>query len=182
MRRIPVPFPRARLRTYLAAGYALLIVYASLSPFTGWREQGVEFSAVLAIPLLRQYTWFDAAANLLAYLPFGLLLGLTLRAHCGAIWSVLFATLGGIMLSATMEYAQIYLPVRISSSFDILSNSSGALLGAVLAVSIAPRAWFGLHLALWRLRLFHGGGNMDFGLALVVLWIFAQINPSLPIN
>lgn len=180
MREIFVTSPRPRLRTYLAAGYALLIVYASLSPFTGWQEQGLEFSAVLTAPLLQAYSLFDVVANLLAYIPFGLLLGLALRARFGAGWSVLFATLGGLALSAAMEYAQMYLPVRASSNLDLLTNSIGALTGALLAVSIAPRAWFALHLAAWRRRLIHTGSGADFGLALVALWIFAQVNPSLP--
>lgn len=180
MREIPVTSPRPRLRTYLAAGYALLVIYASLSPFTGWQEQGLEFSEVLAEPLLLQYTWLDIAANLFAYLPFGLLLGLALRAHFGAWWSALLATLGGLALSAAMEYAQMYLPMRTSSNLDLLTNSIGALTGALLAVSIAPRAWFALHLADRRMRLFHAGAVADFGLALAALWMFAQVNPSLP--
>ena len=180
MREIPVTSPRPRLRTYLAAGYALLIVYASLSPFTGWQEQGLEFSAVLAAPLLQAYTLSDAVVNLLAYIPFGLLLGLALRAHFGAGLSALLATLGGVVLSATMEYTQMYLPVRTSSNLDLLTNSIGALAGVLLAVSIAPRAWFALHLRHWRMRLFHADASMDFGLALVALWMFAQVNPSLP--
>ncbi|MEO6422752.1 MAG: VanZ family protein, partial [Candidatus Nitrotoga sp.] len=173
-------FSRPRLSTYLASGYVLFILYASLSPFSGWQEQGLEFSAVLALPLLLQYTWFDAAANLLGYLPFGLLLGLALSARFNLSLTILLATFGGVVLAAMMEYAQIYLPVRISSSLDLLANSSGTLAGAVLAVSIAPREWFALHLKYWRMRLFHGGGGVDFGLALVALWMFAQINPSLP--
>lgn len=171
--------PRSRLRFYLVAGYTLLIAYTSLSPFSGWQEQGLEFSAVLAAPVLQQYTWFDIAANLLAYLPFGLLLGLALRAHFGTVWSVLLATLGGVAVSAVMEYAQMYLPVRVSANLDLLSNSLGALAGALLAASIAPRAWFG-YLVQWRMWLFHRGSEVDFGLALVALWMFAQINPSLP--
>lgn len=180
MKKLPVSFPRARLRSYLAVGYVLFIVYFSLSPFSGWRGQGLEFSAVLTMPLLQQYTWFDVAANLLAYLPFGLLFGQALRTHFATLWSVLFTTLGGAVLSAAMEYAQMYLPVRISSNLDLLINSCGALLGAVLAVSIASHKRFTLLLTHWRMRLLHGGGKMDFGLALVVLWMFAQINPSLP--
>ncbi|MBI5437025.1 MAG: VanZ family protein [Nitrosomonadales bacterium] len=180
MREIPVSSPRPRLRIYLAAGYALFIVYASLSPFTGWQEQGLEFSAVLTAPLMQTYSLSDAVVNLLAYIPFGLLLGLILRARSGAGWSVLLATLGGMALSAAMEYAQMYLPVRISSNLDLLTNSIGALAGVLLAISIAPRAWFALHLASWRMRLFHAGAGADFGLALVALWMFAQINPSLP--
>ncbi len=180
MREISVISPRPRLRTYLAAGYALLIVYASLSPFTGWQEQGLEFSAVLAEPLLLHYTWFDVTANLFSYLPFGLLLGLMLSARFGAGWSTLLATLGGVLLSGTMEYAQMYLPMRASSNLDLLTNSIGALTGALLAVNIAPRAWFALRLMHWRVRLFRTDARMDFGLALAALWMFAQVNPSLP--
>ena len=180
MRELPITSTHTRLRTYLAAGYALLIVYASLSPFTGWQEQGLEFSAVLAEPLLLHYTWVDVVANLSAYLPFGLLLGLMLDVRFGAGRSTLLATLGGVALSATMEYAQMYLPLRTSSNLDLLSNSAGALAGALLAASIAPRAWFALHLKHWRMRLFHTDARRDFGLALVALWMFAQINPSLP--
>lgn len=180
MRAIPVIAVRTRLRIYLAAGYALLIVYASLSPFSGWQEQGLAFSDVLAAPLLQTYSLFDTVVNLLAYLPLGLLLGLMLHARIGAGWSVLLATLGGATLSVAMEYAQMYLPARISSNLDLLTNSLGALVGALLAMGIAPRAWFALHLAHWRLRLFHSRDGVDFGLALVVLWMFAQVNPSLP--
>lgn len=169
----------SRLRRYLTSGYALLIVYASLSPFTGWREQGLEFSAVLAAPLRQTYTPFDATVNLLAYLPFGLLLGLALRTRFNTAWSVLLATVGGILLSATMEYAQMYLPMRTSSNFDLLTNGSGTLAGALLAASIAPSMWFAL-LTHWRQRLLRAGSGMDFGLTLVALWMFAQINPSLP--
>lgn len=170
----------SQLYHYLSAGYALFIAYASLSPFSGWQEQGLEFSAVLAAPLKQTYTPFDATANLLAYLPFGLLLGLSLRAHLNAGWSILLATLGGTLLSASMEYAQMYLPARVSSNLDVLTNSIGASTGALLAASIAPRAWFSLYPALWRLRLLHSRDGTDFGLALVTLWMFAQVNPSLP--
>jgi len=174
------PSRRTHLRTYLVAWYALFIVYGSLSPFSGWQEQGLDFHEVLTAPLWQTYTWFDAITNLLAYFPFGLLLGLTLRTRFGAAWSLLLAILGGVTLSATMEYAQMYLPSRISSNFDLLSNTVGALAGGLLAVSIAPRAWFALHLTHWRTRLFHAHSGRDFGLALVALWMFAQVNPSLP--
>lgn len=172
--------PPPLLRRYLAAGYALFIAYASLSPFSGWQEQGLEFSAVLAAPLMQTYSPFDAAANLLAYLPFGLLLGLSLRAHFGAAWSILLATLGGAALSATMEYAQMYLPARTSSNLDLLTNGIGSLGGGLLATGIAPRTRLASHLERWRTRLLHGHEGTDFGLALVALWVFAQINPSLP--
>lgn len=180
MREISISPPRAALRRYLAAGYVLFIVYASLTPFTGWQELGLEFSAVLSAPLMQNYSLFDVVVNLLAYLPLGLLLGLTLRAHYAAGRSVLLATLGGLALSAAMEYAQMYLPSRTSSNMDILANTLGTVSGALLAASIAPRAWFALHLARWRASFLQRGNEADFGLALVALWMFAQVNPSLP--
>lgn len=179
MRRSPSYRSRTSLRHYLTAGYALFIVYASLSPFSGWQEQGLEFSAVLGSPLGQTYSWFDAASNYLAYLPFGLLLSLTLRARVNPVWSVVLATLAGLLLSTLMEYTQMYLPSRISSNLDLLMNGFGMLSGALLAVSIAPRAWF-FYLTHWRFEFFQRGEGVDFGLALVSLWMFAQINPSLP--
>jgi len=180
MSRSPYYRSRASLRSYLTAGYALFIVYASLSPFSGWQEQGLEFSAVLVSPLWQTYSWFDAATNYLAYVPFGLLFCMTLRVRLNAVWSVALATTVGLLVSALMEYLQMYLPSRISSNVDLLMNGFGTLSGAVLAVSIVPRAWF-FYLQHWRFEFFQRGQGVDFGLALVSLWMFAQINPSLPI-
>jgi len=170
---------RSLLRRYLLAGYAMLIIYASLSPFAGWQEQGLEFWAVLASPLKLTYTGFDALSNLLAYLPVGLLLALTLRTYFDNRGSVILATLLAMALSTLLEYLQMYLPSRTSSNADILSNSAGALCGALLAVSIVQRAWF-VRITEWRIGFFQQGPGVDFGLALVLLWMFAQINPSLP--
>jgi VanZ family protein len=170
---------RAILRRYLAAGYAFLIVYASLSPFTNWQEQGLEFAAVLRSPLVQTYSWFDAVSNLVAYFPFGLLLGMALRARLGATLSVLFASIIGLLLSGSMEYLQLYLPNRTSSNMDLITNGLGCLVGALLAISIVPRAWFSW-LTHWHSQLFRRGHDVDFGLALVFLWMFGQSNPSLP--
>ena len=171
---------RARLRTWLAVGYALFIMYASLSPFSGWRGQGLDFFEVLGAPLLLTYTAFDATVNLLSYLPFGLLLGLALHARFGTATSVILSLCSGILLSASMEYLQMYLPARISSNMDLLSNGAGTLIGALLAVSVVSWSWLFGRLIRWRGSLFHQGREMDFGLALLALWVFGQINPSLP--
>lgn len=170
----------ARLRTLLAVGYVLLIVYASLSPFSGWREQGIQFLDVLAAPFKLTYTPFDAVLNLLSYMPLGLLVNLALRKHAGVLAATLAGFLVGVALSVGMEYLQMYLPTRNSSNVDILTNSSGALLGTILAVSITSWSWLFFGLMRWRSRIFQHGREMDYGLALLVLWIFGQVNPSLP--
>lgn len=180
MKELFITETRARLRTWLAIGYTLFIVYASLSPFSGWRKQGLDFLEVLAEPLLLTYTAFDAVINLLSYLPFGLLVGLALHARFGVMASVILGLCLGVSLSAGMEYLQMYLPARISSNMDLLSNSMGTLMGVLLAVSVASWTWLFTRLRRWRSDLFHHGREMDFGLALLVLWMFGQVNPSLP--
>ena len=180
MKNIFLSQTRLHLRSWLVLGYVLFIIYASLSPFVGWREQGLAFSDVLQAPLLLTYTAFDAVINLLSYLPLGLLVALLLRIHSGAAASVIFSTCLCVMLSACMEYLQMYLPSRTSSNLDVLTNGMGAFTGAVLAASMTTWRPFFSRLTQWRNEFFHHGKEMDFGLALLALWVFGQINPSLP--
>ena len=171
---------RIRLSTWLAIGYALFIVYGSLSPFTGWRSQGLNFIEVLRAPFRLTYTGFDVVINFLSYLPFGLLVGLMLRGRFSATVTVIAGLCLGMLLSGSMEYLQMYLPMRASSNLDLLTNSVAALLGAILAVSMTSWAWFFSRLTQWHSDLFRHGNEIDFGLALLALWMFGQINPSLP--
>jgi VanZ family protein len=174
----PVP-PRTHLRGYLAAGYALFIVYASLSPFSGWQEQGLSLVEVMGAALKLTFTWFDFSVNLLAYLPFGFFLAMMLRSRFPGVQGLLLAVLLGALLSLLMEYAQMYLPSRVSSNSDLLSNSAGALCGALIAAYLAKHAGY-VRLQLWHAHWFSRGHRSDAGLALLALWMFAQVNPSLP--
>jgi len=55
----------------VAGVFAVLIVYASLYPFNGWRSQGIEPWAFLWAPWPRYWTGFDIASNLVGYVPLG---------------------------------------------------------------------------------------------------------------
>lgn len=171
--------PRTHLRSYLAGGYAVFIVYASLSPFYGWQEQGVRFAEILLSPLAQTFTWFDFGVNLLAYIPFGFLLTMMLRSYFSVRHGMWLAVLLGVGMSVLMEYAQLFLPSRVSSNTDLLSNALGVVAGAVLALNIESRRWFMVMQQAYG-RWFRRGSASDFGLALLALWMFAQINPSLP--
>ena len=70
--------PRSRLALYLALGYTLLILYTSLSPFSGWRDSGQSPLQFLLEPWPRYVAAFDIAINVLAYVPFGLLVAAAL--------------------------------------------------------------------------------------------------------
>ena len=110
-------FPR-----YFLPAYLLLIVYVSLSPFTGWLapEQGA--LNFLMAPWPRYITAFDLIANVLAYMPLGVLLFDLVRRRTGWAFAVCAASLGGGLLSFTMETLQAYLPMRIASRVDLITN------------------------------------------------------------
>ena len=56
----------------LALVYGLLIVFASLFPFDGWRAQGIDPSVFLFARIPPPYwTWFDVNINIVGYAPLG---------------------------------------------------------------------------------------------------------------
>jgi hypothetical protein len=81
--------------------------------------------------------WFhrDVALNLLGFLPLGLVI-----AWQRGRSAVLVALAAGLVLSLSVELAQVLIPGRHSSAFDLISNTLGAGLGAVLAIVLGPRA------------------------------------------
>jgi len=166
------------LARYLLAAYVLLVVYGSLHRFTGWRDPGTSpFEYVLA-PWPPYVTGFDLGANVIAYIPLGLLGVLTAAPRLVGASAWLAATLGGAVLSFTMEALQTYLPDRIASNVDLGANTLGAAFGAIAGVVTAK--WLARHGGLYALRdeLFHHGHQTDLGLVLIGLWLFALFNPE----
>lgn len=114
--------------------YGVLIIYASLYPFTDWRNQGPLPLGFLLAPWPQYWTGFDVVTNGLGYAPFGFLLTLAgLRTGRGR-QAVMRATLGAGMLSLVMEATQSYLPARVPSNLDFVLNVVGAWMGALAAL------------------------------------------------
>ncbi len=170
---------RHGLNTYILPVYVLLITYASLSPFTGWRApEGEVFHFLTVWP--RYITRFDVLINLLAYLPLGFLAALSLRRLRGG--TLLLAATGvGAAVSLGMETLQVFVPGRIASIPDLLTNTAGSLAGAALAHSLGVRSHLVQKLVLRRNRWFLSGRIADWGLVLLGSWLFIQANPSLPL-
>ena len=117
----------------LALAFICLIVYASLYPFTDWRNQGISPLVYLTAPLPKYWTGFDVAANVVGYAPLGFLLTLA-SLRSGLIkWAMLLAVLGAFVLSLALETLQSYLPSRIPSNVDLALNTLGAAVGAYIA-------------------------------------------------
>lgn len=156
--------------------YALLIAYASLYPFAGWRNNGIAPWAFFSAPLPYYWTGFDVVTNILGYLPLGVLIAFALYPKIRGVGAVLLATAGCALLSAAMEALQTYLPSRVSSNIDFFTNSAGGLLGAVAGVYLGgiflEQSGF---LQLRRRWFLHDAGR---GLIVVGLWPLAQIYPQ----
>lgn len=172
---------KSHLPLYLILGYTLLVLYASLTPFSGWRDPGHDVLEFLRQPLFRYVQAFDTIVNVLAYIPVGLLATLSLTSRLHPVLTALLGTLTGAALSFSMEVSQAYLPGRISSNLDLATNIAGAMLGAVIAARARAAPAITGRIVSWRARLFLPGGRTDLGIALVALWFFSQLDPSLPL-
>src|SRR5574337_593033 len=163
----------------LALIYAALIVFASLFPFEGWREQGISpwvfFTARIPPPY---WTWFDINLNLAGYAPFGFLLALALLRTGwprAAMLVTVLAALAGALLSLAMEYLQIFLPRRVPSNMDLALNAAGALAGA-LAAALLERVGA---IARWsRFRESWFVPQARGALVLLALWPWALLFPA----
>jgi VanZ family protein len=169
------PSPLAR---YLLAAYTLLIVYASLHPFTGWHDSGVAPLAFLVAPPPRYITMFDVVANLVGYAPFGFLAVLALFPALRGTGALIVAGLAALALSLALEVLQNYLPTRIASNIDLTANAVGGLLGAIAGVMFSGRLLRDKGIHALRNRLFRPGGRVDLGLVLIGLWLVSQFNPG----
>jgi VanZ family protein len=108
-------------------------VYASLYPFTDWRDQGLSPFTFISAPLPRYWTGFDVGINLLGYAPLGFLLALAARRSGRATYAISIAALVSALLSLSMETLQSYMPSRVPSNVDLALNALGAWIGACSA-------------------------------------------------
>ena len=124
----PSPPPRVIERALL--GYVLVVIAVlTLSPFR------------FAWPMHWRIDWWndigDMPNNLLLFLPVGYFFRLTLPRS--QAWATGLALLFGATVSTLIETAQLFLPARGSSIADIVSNTSGAAVGAVLCAAVRRR-------------------------------------------
>jgi len=167
------PYPLALVLVLL---YAALVVYASLYPFSGWRYQGVALWAFLFAPWPAHWTGFDVAANLLAYVPLGLLLTLAVARSGSARLAASVGLLLPCLLSLALESAQgLLVQHRVPSQVDWLLNTAGAALGVGLALWLLRSRWP----ARWNAFRQTGLMPQTHGApALLALWPLALVYPA----
>ncbi len=84
----------------------------------------------------------DIAVNILGFMPFGFMVFWyrRLAKPAGRAGNVVWAVGAGAMISLAIELTQAWLPNRTSSVMDLVCNTMGTLLGALIARRILSRA------------------------------------------
>jgi len=134
-RYLIVPHPAEPSRTGARLGRAFLlylvgvVAVVTLVPF--------DFGVPARIEILWGGELPDAVANVVVFLPLGFLFRLTWPSpeDRTALRPLLF----GVTFSFLLELAQLFLPERYSSPFDVLANGAGAWLGALALDAVARR-------------------------------------------
>jgi VanZ family protein len=177
----PAPAPGAAAsKSVFARGglvfYGFLIVYASWYPFSGWRSNGLPLLAFLSAPLPYYWTKFDLLTNIVGYMPFGLLLVFSLYPRLRGVRAVLLACAIGTLVSAAMEAGQNFLPTRVPSNLDLLTNAGGVALGALAGALLTPAFLEQGRVLALRSRWFLQEASR--GLIVLALWPLAQVYPQ----
>jgi VanZ family protein len=175
--------------TWLLLAHMGLVIYASLYPFWPWRwPPGMGLPWLFSLPWPARFWAFDVEANLIGYIPLGLLgFAAAMRSGWGVRGGLLLGLLPGPALSCAMETLQFFVPGRVPSLSDWALNSAGSLLGATLGLVLSALGglerwedvrdhWFGVSsapalalLALWPLALLYPT-PLPFGLGQWLPW------------
>lgn len=155
--------------------YALLVVDASWFPFSGWRSNGVSPLAFLDLAMPRYWTGFDLVTNVVAYVPLGTLAVLALHPLLSGRRAVLAAIALCTLLSLALEAGQTFLPSRVASNLDLLTNASGSALGALFG-RLAARGFL-VQGRMLDLRRQWFTQQASRGLIVLALWPLAQVYP-----
>jgi len=171
---------RAKHLLILTIIYGLLIIYGSLFPLDQWQNTHTPLLRFLWPDLGKRFILTDLVLNVLVYMPLGLLLVMGLRRFFGVFNALLIGVLIGGILSFTLEFLQNYIPARVSSFSDLITNLLGTALGGMLAVVLQPEMPLGHWLWQWRQKLFRPDMLGALGLTAFGLWSLSQLSPLAP--
>ncbi len=170
---VSASLPAAR---YLLVVLLGLMTYASLRPFTGWQIPRNGWLALLDQPM--GFLHWDVILNVLGYVPLGFLAVLALASSRRSLLiTFVAAIIGCIGFSFCVEVLQSALPARTSSLADVVTNSTGTVIGALIATVLTPWLLSSGGLVGLRQRHLAPGWQGDLGLALIGFWALALFAP-----
>jgi VanZ family protein len=170
----------------------LAIVFLTLYPWLGWRGIVTEPWAFLSDPWPKRWTTFDVVSNVVAYFPIGFLVVLLAarpvdrrNSRSEVLALVCSALLFGSGLSFLLECLQSWLPNRVPSKLDWLTNSFGTLLGACAGVGLTIWLQRGLHASSYMTARSSNTtwsqlspGRLSLGLLTLLMWVIINANPQ----
>jgi VanZ family protein len=121
--------------------FVLFVLYGTTVPFNFAIDHDIlerKFALISPNPFIRADTGrlislADAAQNVLLFLPFGVLGVLATDASRRGVRRIVWVTTLGAALSVSVETLQLFTRERITSTTDVMTNTAGALSGALLA-------------------------------------------------
>ncbi|MFF3064567.1 VanZ family protein [Oerskovia sp. NPDC057915] len=132
-----------RLLRWTFAAYlaAVLVVTCWPSPQStaapGWALAVLDAFRSAGLPM--SYGFLEAASNVVMFVPFGVLGLLVLSGARPAVplgRAVSLVVLAGFVLSLAIEVSQLVIPGRYSTVQDVVMNTTGAVVGAVVVAGI----------------------------------------------
>ena len=175
--------PRSRAYLLLATVYLALAVCGSLVPFDFIHvplDQAIDQFPRIDPMHVTLRSWSDLGANILLFVPLTFLAmgALTGQRRRRGQWLIGAAVVpAAAALSATIEFVQIYLPLRTTSQSDILAETFGGILGVVLWL------WRGRRITQQaREYLHHPAGNHLATRALLVYLLFVALCLLMPFD
>ena len=181
---LPVTSPEHRKREAEASTtariglvfYLVLVIYASCYPWAGWRSNGLAPWSYLFEGLPHYWTAFDLVTNVVGYVPLGALIVFALYPRLSDAAAVLCAIASGGLLAVLLECVQSYLPSRVPSILDLITNASGVLIGAIAGQRFSAPVLKQSRLRALKSHWFDARSSA--GLIVVALWPLAQIYPQ----
>ena len=125
--------------------FAVFIVYGTLIPFSwvsSWEAISTNISRIAWIPFVdpdgSRASIPDIVQNVLLFLPFGFFGFIVLQPKipdqiCSIIPRILLVGILGLFLSLAVENCQLLVTDRVTSVTDLITNSFGAICGAIVS-------------------------------------------------
>ncbi len=135
---------RPDLALVLLVLWGLFIAYATMLPFdfSASREHVVATLRRLWYRPLKGGSWHDVYSNVLLFVPWGLLLGVWRAGRgTGYVLAMILALLTGGLLSGSVEISQLFAPTRSTSVIDVITNTFGSCVGALVGWPWARWVW-----------------------------------------
>jgi VanZ family protein len=135
---------RPALALILLVLWGLFIIYATMLPFD-FSASSKQISATLDRLVhhpLKGASRHDAYSNVLLFIPWGLLLGQWRASRGGGFLpTMILALTSGALLSGSVEIVQMFAPTRFTSWVDVITNTFGSCVGALLGWPFAQWVW-----------------------------------------